>query len=125
MHDEFLTVTKALNVPLLSEGDCAALSRLQKQSEHWAQRERQHSTERIATEQQVISATRGVISVKWSFLAPRRSERETVQAGGWTFSQTAFWNHNGMGSHFNSKSCPSVISATQRRSAPWRELSKR
>ncbi len=31
MHNEFLTLTKALNVPLLSEDDIAALNRLQKQ----------------------------------------------------------------------------------------------
>ena len=39
MHIEFLSLTKALNVPLLSGDDCAALNRLQKQWEHWAQRE--------------------------------------------------------------------------------------
>ena len=52
MNDEFISVIKALNVPLLSGDDCAALNRLQKQWEHWAQRERQHAAARIATEQQ-------------------------------------------------------------------------
>ena len=52
MHDEFISLIKALTVPLLSGDDCAALNRLQKQWEHWAQRERQHAAARIATEQQ-------------------------------------------------------------------------
>ena len=52
MHIEFLTLTKALNVPLLSEDDITALHRLQKQWEHWANRERQHATAHIAEEQQ-------------------------------------------------------------------------
>ena len=56
MQYEFISLIKALNVPLLSGDDCAALNRLQKQWEHWAQRERQHAAARIATEQQVISA---------------------------------------------------------------------
>ncbi len=40
MHIEFLSLTKALNVPLLSQDDIAAVHRLQKQWEHWANRER-------------------------------------------------------------------------------------
>ena len=52
MHIEFLSLTKALNVPLLSEGDIAALNRLQKQWEHWSQRERQHAASRVVEEQQ-------------------------------------------------------------------------
>ena len=52
MHDEFLALTKTLNVPLHSEDDIIALSRLQKQWEHWANRERQHAPSRVATEQQ-------------------------------------------------------------------------
>ena len=51
MHIEFLTLTKALNVPLLSEDDTTALHRLQKQWEHWANRERQHGASRVAEEQ--------------------------------------------------------------------------
>ena len=52
MHIEFLTLTKALNVPLLNEDDITALHRLQKQWEHWSQRERQHAASRVAEEQQ-------------------------------------------------------------------------
>ena len=52
MHTEFLSLTKALNVPLLSEEDTTALHRLQKQWEHWANRERRHAASRIAEEQQ-------------------------------------------------------------------------
>jgi hypothetical protein len=52
MHIEFLSLTKALNVPLLSEDDIAAVHRLQKQWEHWANRERQHAASRVAEEQQ-------------------------------------------------------------------------
>ena len=52
MHNELITQTKALNVPLLSEDDIAALNRLQKQWEHWSQRERQHAATRVAEEQQ-------------------------------------------------------------------------
>ena len=52
MHDEFFTLTKAMNVPLLSEDDIAALNRLQKQWAHWSQRERQHAPLRVAEEQQ-------------------------------------------------------------------------
>jgi hypothetical protein len=52
MNDEFFTLTKALNVPLLSEDDIAALNRLQKQWAHWSQRERQHAALRVAEEQQ-------------------------------------------------------------------------
>ena len=52
MHIEFLSLTKALNVPLLSEDDITALHRLQKQWEHWANRERQHAAARVAEEQQ-------------------------------------------------------------------------
>ena len=43
MHDEFFALTKTLNVPLLSEDDITALNRLQKQWEHWANRERQQA----------------------------------------------------------------------------------
>ena len=53
MHIEFLSLTKALNVPLLSEDDITALHRLQKKWEHWANRERQHAVARIAQEQEV------------------------------------------------------------------------
>jgi hypothetical protein len=52
MHIEFLSLTKALNIPLLSEGDIAAVHRLQKQWEHWANRERQHAAARVVEEQQ-------------------------------------------------------------------------
>ncbi len=52
MHNEFLSLTKALNIPLLSEGDIAAVHRLQKQWEHWANRERQHAAARVTEEQQ-------------------------------------------------------------------------
>ena len=52
MHDEFFALTKTLNVALLSEDDITALNRLQKQWEHWANRERQHAPSRVATEQQ-------------------------------------------------------------------------
>ena len=51
MHIEFLSLTKALNVPLLSEDETTALHRLQKQWEHWANRERQHGASRVAEEQ--------------------------------------------------------------------------
>ena len=57
MHDEFLALTKALNVPLLSEDDITALNRLQKQWEHWTNRERQHAPSRVATEQQAAFET--------------------------------------------------------------------
>ncbi len=52
MQNEFLTLTKALNVPLLSDDDIDALHRLQKQWAHWSQRERQHAAARVAEEQQ-------------------------------------------------------------------------
>lgn len=52
MQDEFLTLTKALKIPLLNADDVAALNRLQKQWEHWSQRERQHAALRIAEDQQ-------------------------------------------------------------------------
>jgi hypothetical protein len=52
MHNEFLSLTKTLNVPLLSEDDIAAVHRLQKQWEHWANRERQHAASRVVEEQQ-------------------------------------------------------------------------
>jgi hypothetical protein len=52
MHDEFLSLTKNLKVPLLAAADIAALHRLQKQWEHWANREAQHDPSRIAEEQQ-------------------------------------------------------------------------
>jgi hypothetical protein len=52
MQHEFLILTKALNVPLLSEGDIDALNRQQKQWAHWSQRERQHAATRVAEEQQ-------------------------------------------------------------------------
>ena len=52
MHIEFLSLTKALNVPLLNEDDIAAVHRLQKQWEHWSNRERQHAAARVAEEQQ-------------------------------------------------------------------------
>jgi hypothetical protein len=52
MHNEFLSLSKALNVPLLSEDDIAAVHRLQKQWEHWANRERQHAAARVVEEQQ-------------------------------------------------------------------------
>lgn len=51
MHIEFLSLTKALNVPLLSEDDITALNRLQKQWDHWSNRERQHAASRVAEEQ--------------------------------------------------------------------------
>jgi hypothetical protein len=40
----------------------------------------------------------------------------------WILSLTALRNQVGMGSHFNSSSHPSVISATQTCSSPCREL---
>ena len=52
MQNELIALTNALNVPLLSEDDIAALNRLQKQWEHWALRERQHAALRVAAEQQ-------------------------------------------------------------------------
>ncbi len=52
MHNEFLSLSKALNVPLLGPDDIAAIHRLQKQWEHWANRERQHAAARVAEEQQ-------------------------------------------------------------------------
>jgi hypothetical protein len=52
MQNEFLTLTKALNVPLLNTADIDALNRLQKQWAHWSQRERQHAATRVAEEQQ-------------------------------------------------------------------------
>ena len=57
MHHEFFALTKTLNVPLLSEGDITALNRLQKQWEHWTNRERQHAPSRVATEQQAAFET--------------------------------------------------------------------
>ena len=51
MHLEFLSLTKVLTVPLLSEDDTTALHRLQKQWEHWANRQRQHVASRVAEEQ--------------------------------------------------------------------------
>ena len=57
MHDEFFALTKTLNVALLSEDDIDALNRLQKQWEHWANRERQHAPSRVATEQQAAFET--------------------------------------------------------------------
>ena len=57
MHDEFFALTKILNVPLLSEDDITALNRLQKQWEHWTNRERQHAPSRVATEQQAAFET--------------------------------------------------------------------
>lgn len=57
MHDEFLSLAKALNIPLLSEDDIAALNRLQKQWDHWSQRERQHAAARVAEEQEAAFAT--------------------------------------------------------------------
>lgn len=52
MHIEFLSLTKALNVPLLNEDDITAVHRLQKQWEHWSNRERQHAAAHVAEEQQ-------------------------------------------------------------------------
>ena len=52
MHDEFLSLTKALNVSLLGADDIDSLNRLQKQWEHWTQRERKHAAARVAEEQQ-------------------------------------------------------------------------
>lgn len=52
MDNEFLSLTKALNVALLDEADIAALNGLQKQWAHWSQRERQHAALRVAEEQQ-------------------------------------------------------------------------
>ena len=57
MHNELITLTKALNVPLLSEDDIIALNRLRKQWEHWTNRERQHAPSRVATEQQAAFET--------------------------------------------------------------------
>lgn len=50
MHEPFLTLAKALKVPLLSRDELAELNRLQSQWEHWSERERQHAPERIAEE---------------------------------------------------------------------------
>lgn len=52
MHNEFLSLTKSLNVSLLGPDDIDTLNRLQKQWEQWAQRERKHAAARIADEQQ-------------------------------------------------------------------------
>ena len=57
MLNEFFALTKNLNVPLLSADDITALNRLQKQWEHWANRERQHAPSRVATEQQAALET--------------------------------------------------------------------
>lgn len=56
MHNEFFALTKILNVPLLSAADVAALRDLQKQWEHWENRERQHAPQRIAEEQSAAFA---------------------------------------------------------------------
>ena len=57
MHDEFLKLTKTLNVPLLNEDDITALDELQEQWEHWENRERQHAPSRIAEEQSAAFST--------------------------------------------------------------------
>ena len=51
MNDEFHAILKTLNVPLLSDDEIAALTKLQKQWEHWEKRERHHAPLRIAEEQ--------------------------------------------------------------------------
>jgi len=51
MHEQFLTLAKVLKAPLLSRDELAELTRLQTQWEHWSERERQHTPERIAEEQ--------------------------------------------------------------------------
>ena len=50
MNDEFHAILKTLNVPLLSDDEIAALTKLQKQWEHWEKRERHHAPLRIAEE---------------------------------------------------------------------------
>jgi hypothetical protein len=57
MNEEFLSLIKSLNVPLPGADDIAALNRLQKQWEHWENRERQHAVARIAQEQEVAFST--------------------------------------------------------------------
>ena len=56
MHIEFLSLTKAQNVPLLSGEDTTALRRLQKQREHWVNRERQPVALRVAKERHAAFA---------------------------------------------------------------------
>jgi hypothetical protein len=56
MHTEFLALTKSLNIALLSQDDIATLNRLQKQWEHWSNRERQHAPSRVAQEQEAAFA---------------------------------------------------------------------
>lgn len=56
MHEQLLTLAKALKVPLLTKDELAELNRLQSQWEHWSEREREHAPERIAEEQAVAFA---------------------------------------------------------------------
>ena len=51
MNEEFHALLKQLNVPLLSDDEIAALTKLQKQWEHWEKRERHHAPLRIVEEQ--------------------------------------------------------------------------
>jgi hypothetical protein len=57
MHEEFVTLLKKLNVPLLTEQDAAKLRLLQKEWKHWEAREEQHMPLRIAEEQRAAYVT--------------------------------------------------------------------
>jgi hypothetical protein len=51
MNDEFTSLVKSLKVPLLTAMDVATLTQLQKQWEHWKQRELEHLPLRIEPHQ--------------------------------------------------------------------------
>ena len=51
MNDAFVTLTKALKIPLLDEGEVAAIRHLQAEWNHWREREQQIMPLRIAEEQ--------------------------------------------------------------------------
>jgi len=51
MSEEFITLTKALKIPLLDEFDTATIQQLQSEWSHWRERERQIMPLRIAEEQ--------------------------------------------------------------------------
>ena len=56
MHEEFVSLLKKLNVPMLTEQDTAKLRLLQKEWKHWEAREEQHMPLRIADEQRAAYA---------------------------------------------------------------------
>ncbi len=51
MTDEFITLTKALKIPLLNEHEIAAVQQLQTEWSHWRERERQIMPSQIEEEQ--------------------------------------------------------------------------